>query len=741
MNKLQGSSKLSGLIFHIALFFSLFAIGVLVVSQCFMPGRGEAYTGSSFYEDISDSWIYFAEGGTTQNVNLPCVIDVENNQKIVVERNLPDLIQDHLCLFIRSSRQNVRIFVDNELRSEYVTDNLSFFARNVPSAYVFAELCMEDSGKPVRVEIWGSSTFRGNIQSVAIAHASSAWNSLWKSYGIIVITNLILLLFGVIAVIICLILHWFAKIKTKILHLSYSLILFSLWAICENRLRQVIFPNASIVGVLVFVFMGMMVIPLFRYWNETQKGRYRVLYDIVNGALVVYMVVAGVLFLLNIRDIFDCIMVNYVLIFLGIILIIVTTAIDLSKGRLREYSFSIAGIGLVLLAGVIELILSRIRPFYAAGFLMSVSLILMLILSTVQGLKDLVSGYRERELHQSEMTLRTIRTVAGTIDAKDEYTGGHSVRVAEYASRLAAALGMSDEECRNIHYIGLMHDIGKIGVPDVILNKNGKLVQDEFSLMKLHTTIGCEIIGDIDSVNGLKDGVLYHHERYDGKGYPFGLKGEDIPLVARILCLADSYDAMTSNRVYRKRLNDDEVRREIIDCAGKQFDPALAEIFLGLLESGKIKPVSSDGFEKTGIDSGTNAAVALQKMIQGQNSYSGAYELTNPEFMRMIVYIIKLAERNRQPLIVRLFSIKNADGKSFEPEEKQAASDFLRLSIVNSIRSTDITTPYSTTKRLVVFMNTDSERGETAVDHIKEKFDEMNEDKKYILTSEEINLM
>ena len=737
---MNSSPKVSRIIFHIALVFSFVCIAILLFNQ-FIPVRsGEPYSGNSYCYNIDDKWTYIHADGTEEIIDLPKVIHIKKNEKIIIERILPDYLHDHLSIYTRSSRQNMRIYVDGEIRSEYLSDNLPFFVNNVPSAFVFADLCSKDANKTVRIELWGSSDFRGNVQSVGIAEPDSAWAVLWKQYGIIVVTNLILFLCGAGAVIMCLILMFFAKIRSKIIHLAYSLIIFSLWALCESRLRQVIFHNSTVVGVLVFIFLAVMVIPLFSYWNEVQKGRYRIFYDIVNGALLLYLVISVLLYIFKVQDIFDSILINYFLIFAGIVLIFVTTIIDLKRGYLREYPFELAGILLVLTAGLLELILSRVIPFYAAGLILSISLIFMLILSSVQGIRDLITGFKEREQHHSETTLRTIRTVAGTIDAKDEYTGGHSVRVAEYASRLAAALGKSDQECRNIHYIGLMHDIGKIGVPDIILNKQGKLVQDEFSLMKLHPTIGCEIIGDIDSVEGLKDGVLYHHERFDGKGYPFGLKGENIPLVARILCLADSYDAMTSARPYRSRLSDEEVKKEIKRCSGLQFDPVLAEVFLTLISERKIRPISTDGFETMNYDKSNTTSLARQKMIQSQKPYSGAYEISNPEFMRMIIYIIKLAERNRKPLTVKLFTIERADGSELVGTDIDEASDFLRAIIVSSIRSTDITTPYSRTKRMVLFFNADSENSVHAIEHINEKCAELDVEKKYAITSEEISL-
>ncbi|MBD5519873.1 MAG: diguanylate cyclase [Lachnospiraceae bacterium] len=191
---------------------------------------------------------------------------------------------------------------------------------------------------------------------------------------------------------------------------------------------------------------------------------------------------------------------------------------------------------------------------------------------------------REVEL----VTIQAITTVANTIDAKDDYTKGHSLRVAYYADNLARKIGWSEEEVQNIHYIALLHDIGKIGVPDSVLNKPFKLTDVEFELIKNHTVMGGEILKDIKMFPNVSLGAKYHHERYDGRGYPNGLKGEEIPMVARIIGIVDSYDAMTSNRVYRKRLQNEIVMQELLKGKGTQFDPFLVDRFIELLEDGKM---------------------------------------------------------------------------------------------------------------------------------------------------------
>lgn len=181
------------------------------------------------------------------------------------------------------------------------------------------------------------------------------------------------------------------------------------------------------------------------------------------------------------------------------------------------------------------------------------------------------------------VTLEAISTIANIIDAKDEYTQGHSQRVADYASELAKRLGYSEDELENVRYIALLHDIGKIGIPDSVLKKTARLSDQEFEVMKQHVDIGNRILHENTVIKDLFKGAKYHHERYDGNGYTEGLQGEDIPEVARIICIADSYDAMTSSRVYRPRMTEEQAIQELLKNSGSQFDPDMIKVFIQIL--------------------------------------------------------------------------------------------------------------------------------------------------------------
>jgi len=202
----------------------------------------------------------------------------------------------------------------------------------------------------------------------------------------------------------------------------------------------------------------------------------------------------------------------------------------------------------------------------------------------------------EKQKHDKDLITEIVEAFAKIIDLKDRYTNGHSTRVAEYTVMLARELGYDEEEVQKYYDIALMHDIGKIGVPDEVLNKPGALTDEEYEEFKTHTTRGYDALKEISLMPELAIGAECHHERPDGKGYPKGLKGDEIPRVAQIVAVADTFDAMYSDRPYRKRMDFEKVVDTIKDVAGTQLAPDVVDAFLRLVEKGEIN--ADSGTEK-----------------------------------------------------------------------------------------------------------------------------------------------
>ena len=225
-----------------------------------------------------------------------------------------------------------------------------------------------------------------------------------------------------------------------------------------------------------------------------------------------------------------------------------------------------------------------------------------------------VAEERSRKIEQ--MSFQTIQTLANAIDAKDPYTKGHSTRVSQYSVAIAEAAGWDSDRVNDLRYAAMLHDIGKIGVPDSILNKPRKLTDVEYDIIKSHTTMGAEILRNRIIIGTAEDVAGSHHERYDGSGYPQGLKGEEISGEARIVAIADAFDAMNSNRVYRKACDREHIRRELTEGKGKQFDPAFTDIFLALWERGELNSILANEEQEDGEQQMEDSSALLQEIME-----------------------------------------------------------------------------------------------------------------------------
>lgn len=232
----------------------------------------------------------------------------------------------------------------------------------------------------------------------------------------------------------------------------------------------------------------------------------------------------------------------------------------------------------------------------------------------------------ERSRRIEQISLQTIQTLAGAIDAKDTYTNGHSNRVSRYSMLIAQAMGWDNERIENLRYAALLHDIGNICIPDTILNSPKRLDEIEFAAIKKHTVRGYEILQNNIMIDGAEDVALHHHERFDGTGYPEGLAGEDISIEARIVSIADAFDAMKSRRLYRKALSDEKIREELAEGRATQFDPYLLDIFINLWNGGMLDDVSSDSSKLTS-DEIENTSALIQKVMESFVSQNGADEI------------------------------------------------------------------------------------------------------------------
>ena len=319
-----------------------------------------------------------------------------------------------------------------------------------------------------------------------------------------------------------------------------------------------------------------------------QPDRYRLRYEIVVGYFIMYtfvmitgsttMVFSYILPMLSLLVLFHEPKIILVSGIASILLNIISVLLRINRGEITSHN-----------SKDVEIQLALLFLCFLGSYLATV-----LYDGIHKQNEEYTAMLTERNDEIQRMTMQTIMTIANTIDAKDEYTRGHSRRVSEYSAAIAEELGFTHEQIQDIRFIGLLHDIGKIGIPDAVLNKPGRLTDEEYQVMKGHTTVGAEILKDIDMINGLDIGARYHHERYDGKGYPDGLAGEEIPMIARIIAVADAYDAMSSNRVYRRHLSKEKVLEELKKGIGSQWDATCAEAMIRLLQEDRLPNVNQE---------------------------------------------------------------------------------------------------------------------------------------------------
>ncbi|MCR4579255.1 MAG: response regulator [Treponema sp.] len=302
-----------------------------------------------------------------------------------------------------------------------------------------------------------------------------------------------------------------------------------------------------------------------------------------------------------------------------------------------------------------------IRVRFLVTLLIFTGIFLVIVLLCYISYRSMIKHARRevvirQNLHQLNKDM--ILALSHTVDAKDRYTSGHSYRVAKYAMEIARRLGKSEEEQEIIYTAGLLHDLGKIRVPDELINKADKLTEDEFELITIHTVSGYQILKDIYKDKQVAYAAKYHHERFDGKGYPNGLSGKNIPEIARIICVADSYDAMASNRSYRKVLPQEVVRSQIVEGRGSQFDPLVADIMLQMIDEDsdyKMKQPEALQSNILVIDDEEMNIMMVSHILKDENSYTifGAQNYEEAE---------KIMQENHIDLILLDFLMPKIDG-------------------------------------------------------------------------------
>lgn len=527
-------------------------------------------------------------------IEVPGKYEVPAKTTMTIITQLPENYTESM-LAIRSSLQSVRFYVDGELRAEYDTSEERVVGKNSASCYVFCPTSAEDAGKEVRIELQtNTNKYSGVVNAVYCGNAVEIWGYLFRTYGLETIIAFFLLFAGIVTIIFGFSLGIAYQTKFDMEYLGWCVFVAAVWMLGESKMRQLFVPNPSALSTLCFVMIMLSPIAIGYYMDTLLKGRYRKIFGVVENIAFLNLLICSVLHILGIVDYIESLPVAHMILVGTVLIVFITMICDLKRGYVSE-KYTFLSIILAMVAAVTESLLVYFRVSTSGIFIGTGMLILLCInlLKTIRNIQKMESQRQRAEMNKRRkqmetMSLQMMQTLSTTIEAKDEYTRGHSHRVAEYAALIAEELGWDKKEIKNLKNAAHLHDIGKICIPDNILNKPTRLTEEEFQVIKEHTVIGAEILKNITLISHVKEVARSHHERYDGMGYPDGLKGEEIPLYARVITVADSYDAMKSRRIYRNPLDDQIIYNEIARNCGSQFDPQIAGVFLKMLNENRV---------------------------------------------------------------------------------------------------------------------------------------------------------
>lgn len=558
---------------RIKVFFYILMIAILGWF-CFMQlfGANEQEHDVQSHSIVYTQTFYWEkEDGSKQKINIPGKYEVKPGHTMIISTTLPKDYNE-TSFAIRSSLQDVKFYVDNTLRKEYSTKDTRLAGKNSASRYIFCPTTYKDAGKTLRIELTTyTSNYSGVVNEIYCGSEIDIWQHIYSDYKMSTFIAFFILFAGITSVLFGSALKFTYHTNFSTEYLGWCMIMGAIWMLGESKIRQILVPNASSLASLCFVMIMLSPLPILFYADSIQNGKHRKLYKYIGYIALLNFVVSSILYLTKVKDYIETLPVaQCILICVFIMVFIHLYQYIHSTSKSRSDYFLLFGLFLVLICVAIEGI-SVYFVSMVSGLFTGIGMIILLLANIVRTIHKIhvveqTRHQKELEIEKKEnkkITLQMMQSLSTTIEAKDEYTRGHSRRVAQYAALIAKNLGWTDQEIENIKSCAYLHDIGKIGIPDQILNKPGQLTDEEFNLIKQHPIIGQDILKDITIIPHLGEVTRSHHEHYDGTGYPDGLKGNEIPIQARIITLADSYDAMNSKRIYRNALSFNQIKEEI----------------------------------------------------------------------------------------------------------------------------------------------------------------------------------
>lgn len=696
---------------------------VTVILQFFAIG---IFMGTSKVQDVTlatdnvsgcnDGWkITNSDGKVTEIASIPFYGESDANEVLVAER----VITPNMCgktLSFLSADKRLQIFVDDKLIYSFGMDDKRIIGSTPGSVMVFADIPQDSKGKTLKIKMQSPyKDYASYMKEMLIGDRDVVILYFLKNEIFALVCCLGILTCGIILLIFATVQRKSKQGSTKLFSIGMYFIVLFVYHLIETKVPMIFYGNQVLYSNLIF--LSLMMAPLFtELYLFSVSDSFRKMMQILTVITVTNIVVQITLQSFNILDFMDMAFVSHGLL---TIVIIVVFAMEIENVRKRKkVDVAFLGILTVAICTTIDIIRCYMIKVGDLGMYSRVGAFVFGISMVIICINDMVKNQvKSAENAKAELiSAEIIKTLVTAIDAKDIYTKGHSTRVAEYSVILAKRLGWDEHKIDSVRYKALLHDVGKIGIPDRVLNKADRLTDEEFDIIKSHTLIGSEILQGVSSLSEMHIVARNHHERYDGKGYPDKKSGEDIPEEARLVGIVDAYDAMSSDRAYRKALPRDVIHAEISRGRGTQFDPHMTDVFLELLDEGAFSNQQIDSDVKAEL---RDITTMLDELVT-HNSEPGAIKIDQEDIGKVYQYISGLHERFGMDVHTVLISLAWEENVSMA--DVREAMKAMEYSILQSLRKVDVMTRVSESQYLIVLTEAHSENLQMIIDRVFASF-------------------
>ena len=666
--------------------------------------------------ECNEGWSITGEDGKTIEIqSLPYYGKSEKEETVIASRTIPMKMCGKTLCFL-SADKRLQIYIDNERIYSFGMSDRRLIGKTPGSVMVFADIPEDALGKTLQIKMQSPyENYATYMTTMVVGERDIAILYFLKKNILSLICCLGILLCGITLVLFATVQRESKQEFTKLLSIGIYFIVLFFYHLIETKVPMIFYGNQVLYSNLVF--FSLMLAPFF-----TELYLYSAS-DAYKKVMRILMILTGVniigqltLQILNIVDFMDMAVVSHALLTIVIAVVLFREFKNVRKHKKINLLF--VGVLTVAVFAVVDLIRCYTVKVGDLGKFSRFGVLIFGISMVVTCINDMVKQqiqYAENEKAE-KISEEIIKTLVTAIDAKDIYTKGHSTRVAEYSVILAKRLGWDEERVKRIRYKALLHDIGKIGIPDRVLNKADRLSDQEFEVIKSHTTVGAEMLKGVSSLSDMYLVARNHHERYDGKGYPDAESGDEIPEEARLVGLVDAYDAMSSDRAYRKALPADVIRNELLRGRGTQFDPEMTSVFLEIWDEGAFV---LDKSENESHDY-TNDVLRIVTNILNESYEPGALKMDVESMANVYQYISGMHERYGIDFSTLLISLEWENDVPMS--DVSDAMKALEYSILQSLRKVDVMSRVSESQYLIVLTEAHSQNIQMIIERVFASF-------------------